>query len=136
MRRGLGILLPAPQGSAFNLRFRLRLSVDATYFVILNDVKDVNLLKIQDPSLRCPQNDNLPYPESCKRLVNFPTCQEITVMWQNILVWTIVAAVGFICLRWVYNTLFGQKGGGCSCGRAVCPLGQGGACPEAQEKAE
>jgi predicted acetyltransferase len=57
----------------------------------------------------------------------------MVVMLENILVWAIVAAVGFICLRWAYNTLFGQKGGGCGCGRAGCPLRQDGACPESQE---
>jgi hypothetical protein len=47
-------------------------------------------------------------------------------MWQNILIWVIVAAVGLICLRWVYKTLTNQKGGGCGCGSATCPLRNGG----------
>jgi hypothetical protein len=54
-------------------------------------------------------------------------------MWENILVWSVVAAVGFICLRWVYNTLFGQKGGGCGCGSTTCPLRQDGSCEGSPE---
>lgn len=42
-------------------------------------------------------------------------------MWENILIWAIVAAVGLICLRWVYKTLTGKPGGGCGCGSATCP---------------
>jgi hypothetical protein len=52
----------------------------------------------------------------------------MAVMWEKILVWSIVAAVGLICLRWVYNTLFGQKGEGCGCDSTTCPLRQGGDC--------
>lgn len=50
-------------------------------------------------------------------------------MWQNILVWVIVAAVGLICLRWVYKALAGQKGGGCGCGHATCLLRHDGDSP-------
>ncbi len=57
-------------------------------------------------------------------------------MWENIVVWSIVAAVALICLRWVYKTLVGQQGGGCGCGRATCPLRQNGDCPESQENAK
>jgi len=46
-------------------------------------------------------------------------------MWENILIWMIVAAVGLICLRWIYQTLTGQPGGGCGCGSDTCPLREG-----------
>ena len=46
-------------------------------------------------------------------------------MWPNILVWVIVAAVGLICLRWVYQRLAGKQGSGCGCGSATCPLRDG-----------
>jgi hypothetical protein len=36
-------------------------------------------------------------------------------MWENILIWAIVAAVGLICLRWAYQTLAGKPGDGCGC---------------------
>ena len=46
-------------------------------------------------------------------------------MWENILIWFIVAAAGLIDLRWVYKMLTGQRGGGCGCGCAACPLRHG-----------
>jgi hypothetical protein len=49
-------------------------------------------------------------------------------MWEIIVVWSVVVAVGFFCLRWAYKTLFGQKGGGCGCSSAGCPLRQDGSC--------
>jgi hypothetical protein len=52
----------------------------------------------------------------------------MAVMWEIIVVWSVVVAVGFFCLRWAYKTLFGQKGGGCGCSSAGCPLRQDGSC--------
>jgi hypothetical protein len=46
-------------------------------------------------------------------------------MWENILIWVIVAAVGLICLRWVYKTLTGKPSSGCGCGSTTCPLKDG-----------
>lgn len=47
-------------------------------------------------------------------------------MWEKLVVWALVAVVGLICLRWVYQTLSGQKGGGCGCGSTTCPLQNAG----------